>query len=121
MLAAQQCPCHSRPAQPAAVVVPMTAAAVASMLLKDELGKLGIYADVNEHRGVALVSLWLDLIIWCDGTRFSFWTGQHDHRGARVYAVLPVDDVDATARRAAQRYAEHREAEPLVGLAEYLA
>ncbi|MGW5689037.1 hypothetical protein [Nonomuraea sp. NPDC003754] len=85
------------------------------MLLKEELGKLGIYADVNQH-------------CWYGGAAVpgrGGWArrcnGQRDYRWTRVYAVFPADDVESTARRVAQRYAEQREAEPLIGLAEHLA
>ncbi|MFJ2029080.1 hypothetical protein [Streptosporangium sp. NPDC087985] len=40
------------------------------------LEDLGIAADVHEGYGIALVSVWVDLVVWTDGASFSWWLSE---------------------------------------------
>ncbi|GLW99462.1 hypothetical protein Misp02_35490 [Microtetraspora sp. NBRC 16547] len=78
------------------------------------LEDLGIAADVHEGYGIALVSVWVDLVVWTDGASFSWWSGRISQRtGLREHAYCPADDPVTAARRIADRYAELRDEHPL--------
>lgn len=86
--------------------------------LRAELGRLGIRADVTEGEGLALVSVWIDLVVWCeprpDGWRYRWWSGRiSEQTGRRVYTGCRADAVTTAARRIAQRFADLRESHPL--------
>jgi hypothetical protein len=82
--------------------------------LKLSLGDLQIAADVHEGQGVALVSVWLDLIIWTNGRWYRWWTGRISQKtGRRLYAVHSTEDAPTTARHVALRYSELRSSYPL--------
>lgn len=78
-----------------------------------------IAADVHEGDGVALVSIWVTLVVWCedgpDGTtRFRWWSGRTSARTGRwVYTYCPAGAAATAARRIADRYAELRATHPL--------
>lgn len=81
------------------------------------LEDLGVAADVNEGYGIALVSVWIDLVVWTDGTCYSWWSGRISERTRRkLYAYSPADDPVTAARRVAERYAELRDTHPLSAL-----
>lgn len=86
--------------------------------LRVELEGLGIAADLHEGEDVALLSVWVDLIVWCergaDGWRYRWWTGRvSDQTGRRIYTGCRADAVKTAARRIAGRYAELRHTHPL--------
>ncbi|WP_433423616.1 hypothetical protein ACQP1V_16170 [Microtetraspora malaysiensis] len=89
-------------------------AVVAAERLREELERYGIGADIHEGDGVALVSVWVDLVVWTDGAySYLWWTGEHFPRSSlRKYTYGPVDDPVAAARRVAARYAELRHGHP---------
>ncbi|MFB4280726.1 hypothetical protein ACBJ59_35935 [Nonomuraea sp. MTCD27] len=77
-------------------------------LLQQELRYDGINADVHDGYGLALVSVWVGLVVWCDGGRFWWRTGWNPERHRVIYAWHPTDDPFRAARRIARRYAELR-------------
>ncbi|MEU8059264.1 hypothetical protein [Microbispora bryophytorum] len=86
--------------------------------LRVELERHGIAADVNEGDGLALVSVWVDLVVWCeagpDGWRYRWWTGRTSEvTGRYVYTGCRADALQTAARRIAARYAELRRTHPL--------
>lgn len=81
------------------------------------LEDLGVAADVHEGHGIALVSVWTDLVVWTDGMAYSWWSGRISGRtGRKLYTYGPAHDPVAVARRVAERYAELREEHPLSAL-----
>ncbi len=68
----------------------------------------GIVADVHDGYGLALVSVWVGLIVWCDGERFWWRTGWDDRRQRFTYTWHPAADPVRAARRIAFRYAALR-------------
>ncbi len=80
--------------------------------LRAELGRLGIKADVHDGYGLALVSVWVGLVVWCKDDRYWWRTGWDARRHRPVYAWHPAMDTPRAARRIAFRYAELREAHP---------
>ncbi len=86
--------------------------------LRAELEQHGIRADLHRGRGVALVSVWLDLLVWVEagpeGLRYRWWTGRVSERTGRyVYTGSPAHAVEAAARRIAARYRELVDSHPL--------
>lgn len=86
--------------------------------LRLELRQLGIVADLHEGKGLALLSVWVDLVVWCDrgveGWRYRWWTGRvSDQTGRRIYTGCRADAVKTAGQRIAGRYAELRRAHPL--------
>ncbi|MEV8630377.1 hypothetical protein AB0395_01855 [Streptosporangium sp. NPDC051023] len=59
--------------------------------LKHALADLWVTADVHLGFGVALVSVWTDLLVLTDGRCFRWWTGELDRKGNRVYAYCSAD------------------------------
>ncbi|WP_436757761.1 hypothetical protein [Streptosporangium sp. V21-05] len=80
--------------------------------LRTELGRLGIKADVHDGYGLALVSVWVGLVVWCKDDRYWWRTGWDARRHRPVYAWHPAMDAVRAARRIAFRYAELREIHP---------
>ncbi|WP_433248645.1 hypothetical protein ACQPYK_00900 [Streptosporangium sp. CA-135522] len=78
--------------------------------LQAELRRGGISADVHNGYGLALVSIWVGLVVWCDGDRFWWRTGWDDRRRRFVYAWHPAVDPTRAARRVAFRYGDLRRA-----------
>ncbi|MER5645272.1 hypothetical protein [Streptosporangium sp. NPDC002524] len=75
--------------------------------LKLSLEDLQIAADVHEGQGIALVSVWLNLIVWTNGRWYRWWTGQVSQKtGRRLYAVHSTENPVTTARHVALRYRE---------------
>ncbi|GLW25307.1 hypothetical protein Mame01_53490 [Microbispora amethystogenes] len=88
-------------------------ALVAAEQLRRELERLGITADVHKGDGVALLSVRLHLVVWCepgpDGWRYRWWTGRvSQHAGRWVYTGCQALAVKTAAQRIAMRYAELR-------------
>ncbi|MFI6183983.1 hypothetical protein ACIA8R_51220 [Nonomuraea sp. NPDC051191] len=78
--------------------------------LQAELQCVGIAADVHDGYGLALVSVWVGLVVWCDGERFWWRIGWDDRRKRCVYAWHPALDPSRAARRVAFRYGDLRQA-----------
>ncbi|WP_433225070.1 hypothetical protein [Microtetraspora malaysiensis] len=87
---------------------------VAAERLREELERYGIGADIHEGDGTALVSVWVDLVVWTDGAySYLWWTGENFPRSSlRKYTYSPVNDPASAARRVAARYAELRDGHP---------
>ncbi|MEV0623127.1 hypothetical protein AB0I81_58105 [Nonomuraea sp. NPDC050404] len=77
-------------------------------LLQQQLRHDGIDAEVHDGYGLALVSVWVGLVVWCDGGRFWWRTGWNADRHRVIYAWHPADDPFRAAHRIAMRYAELR-------------
>lgn len=85
----------------------------AAAALADALATQGISADVHDGYGLALVSVWAGLVVWCHGGRY-WWRSAWDARRQRViYATHPSTDPAPAAHRVALRYAQLRESHPL--------
>ncbi|MEU7855621.1 hypothetical protein [Nonomuraea sp. NPDC049141] len=86
--------------------------------LRDELAMQGIAADVHDGYGVALISVWIDLVVWVecglDGVwRYIWWTGRiHPKTGRWVYTGCPFAGVSSVARQVGERYRELLERHP---------
>ncbi|GAA4183309.1 hypothetical protein GCM10022252_10550 [Streptosporangium oxazolinicum] len=81
--------------------------------LHAELESLGITSDLHHGHGAALLSVWVDLLVWSDGVRFMWWNGERSARtGRRKYAAHPAENPAAAALRIAARYADLRTTHP---------
>ncbi|WP_433241526.1 hypothetical protein ACQPYK_36380 [Streptosporangium sp. CA-135522] len=88
-------------------------AALAAERLRGGLEHCGVSADVHEGYGVALVSVWADLLVWTDGFVYRWWTGKISERtGRRLYTAYGVDNPVTVARCVAHRYGELRKTSP---------
>ncbi|WP_344493582.1 hypothetical protein [Nonomuraea monospora] len=76
--------------------------------LQRELSHMGIPSDVHEGYGLALVSVWVGLVIWCDRERFWWRTGWDASRKRTIYAWHPVLEPMRAAHRVARRYTDVR-------------
>lgn len=81
--------------------------------LKQALKDLEIVVDTHDGYGLALVSVWVGLVVWCDGERFWWRSGWDERRSRVVYAWHPAAEPHRAARRIAARYAHLRERHPL--------
>ncbi|MEU8269500.1 hypothetical protein AB0B89_20375 [Sphaerisporangium sp. NPDC049002] len=80
----------------------------AAYRLRGALEVHGIAADVNEGAGLALVSVWVELVVW-SGPCYLWWAGGVSPvTGRYTYRYSPADDPTAAARRVADRYFELR-------------
>ncbi len=66
----------------------------------------GIATDVHDGYGLALVSVWVDLVVWCNHERYWWRVGWDEARKRVVYAWHPATDPLRAANRIARRYAE---------------
>ena len=55
---------------------------------------------------MALVSVWVGLVVWCDGERYWWRTGWDAQRKRALYAWHPAVEPVRAARRVAFRYAD---------------
>ncbi|MFI7049621.1 hypothetical protein [Streptosporangium sandarakinum] len=76
--------------------------------LRRALEALGVVADVHDGYGLALVSVWDGLVVWCNGDRFWWQAGWDEQCGRPAYASRPVSGAEEVARLVAARYAELR-------------
>lgn len=89
-------------------VSPQDPALIAALRLRHHLEAHGIAADVNDGYGLAVVSVWIDLLVWTDGERFWWRTGWNPLRRRYRIAWHPVADSERAARRIAFRLAQLR-------------
>ncbi|MFI6886547.1 hypothetical protein [Streptosporangium canum] len=80
--------------------------------LRAELDHWKISADVHGGYGLALVSVWVGLVVWCDGDRFWWRTGWDDRHERFTYAWHPAIEPARAARRVAFRYRDLRNTPP---------
>jgi hypothetical protein len=97
--------------------LPVLAAERLQAALKDH----GIAADVHDGYGLALVSVWVGLVVWCDANRYWWRAGWDARRRSVVYAWHPANEPVRAARRVAFRYAEMHSKHPLSRMAADLA
>ncbi|MFI7643463.1 hypothetical protein [Nonomuraea sp. NPDC049400] len=91
-----------------------TQAVLSADLLRQTLQtEHGIQADLHAGYDLALVSVWVGLMVWCDGHRFWWRTGRDPERKRAVYAWHPAIEPMRAARRVAFRYADLRANHPL--------
>ncbi|MEV4061770.1 hypothetical protein [Nonomuraea dietziae] len=91
--------------------------AQAAEWLKLALVDLGIPADVHVGTGVALVSVWVDLVVWSDGASYQWWSGEKSEKTGRwKYLYGPATDPVTVARRVADRFDKLSREHPLSGL-----
>ncbi|GAA3447789.1 hypothetical protein [Planomonospora venezuelensis] len=86
---------------------------IAAEELQTELERQGIAADVHDGYGLALVSVWVDLVVWSDGECYWWRTGWNTERRRTIYAWHPATDPVRAARRVARRYEDLRGTQPL--------
>jgi hypothetical protein len=85
----------------------------AAAVLADALAVHGISTDVHDGYGLALVSVWAELVVWCHGGRY-WWRSAWDARRQRViYAWHSITEPAQAAHRVALRYAQLRESDTL--------
>lgn len=81
----------------------------AAQELRNALDRHGIPADVNDGYSLAVISIWVGLIVWCDERIYWWRTGWTSNQRERaVYAWHPVLDPTRAAYRVALRYADLR-------------
>ncbi|MEU6713749.1 hypothetical protein ABZ897_19915 [Nonomuraea sp. NPDC046802] len=83
-------------------------------LLRQALAGKGVVADVHDGYGLALVSVWVGLVVWCDGQNFWWRTGWNATRRRVIYAWHPAIDPVRAAHRVAMYYADLRAAHPAI-------
>ncbi|MEV0821577.1 hypothetical protein [Nonomuraea rubra] len=103
------------PGQPPSGPIRMVSSLDAAEQLRRELGRLDIPSDIHDGYGLALVSVWVGLVVWCDCERFWWRTGWDDGRKRAVYAWHSVLEPARAARRVARRYADVRQSQPWPG------
>ncbi|MEV4064024.1 hypothetical protein [Nonomuraea dietziae] len=86
--------------------------------LSRALASHGVATDVHDGYGLALVSVWVGLVVWCDGYRYWWRTGWNTERRRVIYAWHPASDPDRAARRVLLRFGDLREQGLSDGLAE---
>ena len=82
-----------------------TRAVQAAERLRHALARHGIACDVHDGYGLALVSVWAGLVVWCNGDRFWWCAGWDAHRRRPVYASHRGSEPDRAADRIARHYA----------------
>ncbi|WP_329429826.1 hypothetical protein OG339_15930 [Streptosporangium sp. NBC_01495] len=98
----------------AAALLTGTPAVHAAEQLSNALEQHGIVTDVHGGYGVAVVSVWVDLLVWTDGFVYHWWAGQFSGRSRRrLYTVYTVDNPAAAARCVAHRYEELQQGYPV--------
>ncbi|WP_155129097.1 hypothetical protein [[Actinomadura] parvosata] len=99
------------PTHPEIIATPLSLRAVREM--GKALETLGVPAEVHDGYGLALVSVWVGLVVWCDGERYWWRAGWDPHRRRVIYAYHPVLEPERAARRVASRYSALRANRPL--------
>lgn len=84
--------------------------------LQNALDRHGIPTDVNDGYGLAVVSVWVGLVIWCDECIYWWRAGWTPKRERAVYAWHSALEPVRTAHRVALRYADLRGSRPFSGL-----
>ncbi|GGP06551.1 hypothetical protein LDL08_16825 [Nonomuraea glycinis] len=80
--------------------------------LRHHLATHGVEADVNDGYGMAVVSVWVGLVVWCDIDHY-WWRTGWDAKGRRpLYGIHPLSDPERAARRVALRYVTLRQGCP---------
>ncbi|MFC4006701.1 hypothetical protein ACFOY2_05680 [Nonomuraea purpurea] len=79
------------------------------------LAAQGVSADVHDGYGLSLVSVWIGLVVWCDGEWYWWRAGWDDRRKQVLYARHPTIEPSRAARRIAFCYADLRRRHPLSG------
>ncbi|MEU0519912.1 hypothetical protein [Streptosporangium sp. NPDC006007] len=80
--------------------------------LRVALIRRGIDCDVHGGYGLALVSVWTGLIVWCNGDRYWWCAGWLAQERRPAYASARCGDPDQAAVRVARRYARLRAVHP---------
>ncbi|MFC4119762.1 hypothetical protein [Nonomuraea zeae] len=83
--------------------------------LADALAAHGVSTNVHDGYGLSLVSVWIGLVVWCDGEWYWWRTGWDDRRKRVLYARHPAIEPSRAARRIAFRYADLRSQHPWSG------
>ncbi|WP_344479933.1 hypothetical protein [Nonomuraea monospora] len=91
----------------------MQAVLAAKRLRKTFETEHGIHADIHEGYGLALVSIWVGLVVWCDGEWYWWRAGWDDRRKRVLYARHPAIEPSRAACRIAFHYAHLRESHTL--------
>jgi hypothetical protein len=81
-------------------------------LLRRALTLHGISADVHGGYGLALVSVWVGLVVWCDGYTYWWRAGWNAQRSRVLYARHPAVEPERAARRVAGLYVGLRNTHP---------
>ncbi|MEV6984802.1 hypothetical protein AB0M95_26570 [Sphaerisporangium sp. NPDC051017] len=84
----------------------------AGLALARELERHGLCSEIHQGYGLALVSVWVDLVVWTDATCYIWWTGQFRPNGRRQLAYCAGNDPASAAARVAARYVELRRNHP---------
>ncbi|MEV4546992.1 hypothetical protein ACI2LC_32450 [Nonomuraea wenchangensis] len=84
----------------------------AAQQLQRELAHQDISSDVHDGYGIALVSVWIGLVVWCHHDGFWWRIGWEPGRKRAVYAWHPLTEPGRAARRIALWYAELRGSHP---------
>lgn len=85
-------------------------------LLREALEQNGVSADVHDGYGLALVSVWVGLVVWCDGRHYWWRTGWNVARRRVIYAWHPAIDPVRAARRISMHYSDLRRTQPYSAL-----
>lgn len=101
------------PEPPKIIILPSLLEAARDM--GKALEALGVPADFHDGYGLALVSVWVGLVVWCDGDRYWWRTGWDPQRKRVIYACHSALEPERAARLVAFRYAELRRSHPLTG------
>lgn len=95
-----------------AKIAPSPLSLHAAHRIQEALRASGIVADVHDGYGLALVSVWVGLVVWCDGERYWWRTGWDAERKRAIYAWHSTTEPERAARRVAFRYAGLRGRHP---------
>jgi hypothetical protein len=82
--------------------------------LQVNLGRYDIPSDLHDGQGLALLSICVGLIVWCDGTRFWWRTGWNEEHRRFVYAWQSSLEPDIAARRVSRLYVQVRREGPAI-------
>ncbi|MBB5075492.1 hypothetical protein [Nonomuraea endophytica] len=76
--------------------------------LQHALDRHGIPTDVNDGYGLAVLSVWSGLLVWCDERLYWWRTGWAPKGRRAIYAWHSTLEPVRTAHRVALRYADLR-------------